>query len=205
MTVEDEIARPWDAMPPRQVARIMRPYPGRWWIAGGWSLDLYLGHPTRLHEDTDVLVLQPDLIHIHKVLPGWTIMASDPPGTLRHWHDGEVLPFGTRDIWCRPARDDHWRFQFMVMRTHGDRWIFPRDSRITGRIKDLDDVRDSVPIISPELQLLYKARVPHREKDLRDLQRMIPRLDRDRTAWLRERVELLYPDSPALPMLRKSG
>jgi hypothetical protein len=205
MTGLNEIERPWAAMPPHEIAGIMRSYSGRWWIAGGWSLDLFLGHPTREHEDTDVLVLQPDLGHIHRLLPGWTIMAAEPPGTLRPWREGEPLPPDIRDIWCRPAGSGRWWFEFMVMRTDADRWIFPRDNRITGRIADLDDVRDGIPLIAPELQLLYKSRVPHREKDLRDLQRMIPRLDRHRAAWLRERVGMLYPDSPALPMLGHPG
>jgi hypothetical protein len=89
----------------------------------------------------------------------------------------------------------------MVVQTNGDRWVFPRDSRITGEIADLSDVRDGIPIIAPELQLLYKARIPHRPKDTDDLRRMIPRLSTDRQQWLRERVELLYPDSPALALL----
>jgi hypothetical protein len=92
------------------------------------------------------------------------------------------------------------------MRTDGDRWIFPRDSRITGEIADLSDRRDGIPVIAPELQLLYKSRVPHRPKDTADLQRMIPRLSTVRQQWLRERVELLYPDSPALALLcQKTG
>lgn len=188
-------------MPPLHVATLMRHYPGRWWIAGGWSLDLYVGHPTRLHEDTDVLVLQPDLHHLHDLLPGWILMAASAPATLRTWHPGETLPPETRDIWCRPEDSDTWWFEFMVMRTDGENWIFPRDGRITGRIADLDDVRSGIPILAPELQLLYKSRIPHREKDAADLKRMIPRLSRDRQGWLKERVELLYPDSPALELL----
>jgi hypothetical protein len=200
--MENEIERPWNAMPPRAVANLFRAYPGRWWISGGWSLDLYLGHPTRLHEDTDVLVLQRDLEHVHALLPGWVIMAADPPGTLRHWLEGETLPKGIRDIWCRPSNSDTWQFQLMVIRTEGDRWIFPRDSRLTGEIAQLSDVREGIPIIAPEFQLLYKSRVPHRSRDANDLRRMIPRLSRRRQAWLRERVELLYPDSPALELLQ---
>jgi hypothetical protein len=88
----NEIKRPWTPMPPRDAARLLRTYPGRWWIAGGWSLDLFLGHPTRLHEDTDVLILHRDLRHIHATLRGWTIHAANPPGTLTPWTVGEVLP-----------------------------------------------------------------------------------------------------------------
>lgn len=188
-------------MPPRGVASLFRTWPGRWWIAGGWSLDLFLGHPTRLHEDTDVMILQRDLHHVHAMLPDWIVMAADPPGTLRHWVKGEVLPDEVRDIWCRPQGSDTWWFQLMVVRTDGDHWVFPRDSRITGEIADLSDRREGIPVLAPEIQLLYKSRVPHRPKDAYDLQRMIPRLSTTRQAWLRERVEILYSDSPALDLL----
>lgn len=198
---DDEITRPWQAMPPRSVASIFAHYPGRWWIAGGWSLDLFVGHPSRLHEDTDVLILRPDLGHIHDLLPGWTIMAADPPGTLRPWLPGETLPQETRDVWCRPADSDVWRFQLMIVGVEGDRWIFPRDRSITFPIEDLRDRRDGIPLLAPEIQLLYKARVPHRPKDLADLQRVIPKLGHDRREWLRDHVSRLYPESPALSIL----
>ena len=182
----------------------MRSYPARWWVAGGWSLNLFIGHPTRLHEDTDALVLYRDLHPIHTALPGWTIYASDPPETLRPWVKGDRLPKTIRDIWCRPTDAETWWFQFMIMHTEGDHRIFPRDRRVTGAVADLSDARDGIPIIAPELQLLYKSRVPHRARDTSDMRRMIPRLITARQQWLRERVELLYPDSPALELLRNT-
>jgi hypothetical protein len=197
----DETERSWTAMSPRDVASFLRAYPGRWWIAGGWSLDLFLGHPTRLHEDTDVVILQQDLDHIHTILPGWTIYAADPPGTLRPWLEGETLPEHIHDIWCRPPGSHTWRFQFMVTPADDDRWFFRRDYRISGMIADWDDVRDGIPILAPEVQLLYKARFPNRPKDKADLRRMIPHLTDKRRLWLRDAIELLYPDSPALDML----
>ncbi len=151
-----------------------------------------------------MLVLRRDLAHIHAALPSWTILAwhweDEPPG-FRPFAPGDSLPEGIRDIWCRPPRSETWRFQLMVMPTEGEPWFFPRDSRITGDLAQLSDVRDGIPIIAPELQLLYKSRGPHRDKDAADLRRMIPRLSAARQAWLRERVALLYPDSPALELL----
>lgn len=199
----NEVERPWKAMPPHAVASLFRTFPGRWWLAGGWSLDLFLGHPTRLHDDTDVLVLRKDLALIHASLPGWTIHASNPPGTLRPWQAGEELPDFVHDIWCRPANSETWSFQLMVMDTKGDRWFFRRDHRISGDLADLSDIREGIPILAPEVQLLYKARVPNRPRDEADLRRVIPRLPARRRAWLREAVELLYPDSPALDELQR--
>jgi hypothetical protein len=191
-------------MPPKAVAHLFRAYPGRWWIAGGWSLDLFLGHPTRDHEDTDILILLDDLPHIHAVLPGWTLLGCEwwnEPTTFARWLPGETLDERIHDIWCRPPGAETWRFQLMVIRSEGDRWIFRRDSRVSGPLSQLSDVRDGVPIIAPELQLLYKSRVPNRPKDDADMRRMLPRLGDQRKAWLRASIERLYPDSPYLDLL----
>jgi hypothetical protein len=191
-------------MPPRAVARLFRNYPGRWWIAGGWSLDLFLGHPTRDHEDVDVLILRDDLADIPATLPGWTMLGWEwwnKPTTFQRWLPGKTLDPRIHDIWCRPPGAETWRFQLMVMPSDGDRWVFRRDERVSGPFSQLSDVRDGIPVIAPEVQLLFKARVPHRDKDAADLRRMIPRLSGARQAWLREHVALLYPDSPALELM----
>ena len=195
---------PWEPMRPREVAQLFQRCPGRWWIAGGWSLDLYLGHPTREHEDVDVLVLYDDLPTIHAALPGWEFAGwhfSNEQPELRPWLPGETLPPQTRDVWGRPAGTEAWRFRLMTMHTEGDRWILPRDASFTGELAMLSDVRNGIPIVAPELQLLSKARVPHRPKDDADLRRMIPHLWHRRQAWLREAIMRLYPTSPALRLL----
>ncbi|HWV24249.1 MAG TPA: hypothetical protein VNZ58_08660 [Thermomicrobiales bacterium] len=202
---DPEVTRPWSPMSPHGVASIFARYPGRWWIAGGWSLDLFVGYPSRPHEDIDVLILRADIGYFHQLLPDWTIMAADPPGSLRHWEAGTPLPDHVHDIWCRPGGADRWALQIMVMDSVRDRWLFRRDHRVSGLLTDLDDIRDGIPILAPEVQLLYKAKVPHRPKDLADLRRMIPKLDRERQTWLRQRVALLYPDSPALPLLARAA
>lgn len=42
-----------------EVVSLFRSASFPWWIAGGWGLDLFLGVPTRPHEDVDVLVRFP--------------------------------------------------------------------------------------------------------------------------------------------------
>ncbi len=56
-----------------------------WWVAGGWAIDLTLGHQTRKHEDLDVLVLRRDQAWVREELLGWDVHAADPPGSLRPW------------------------------------------------------------------------------------------------------------------------
>lgn len=196
-----DVRRPWKPLPPHQLATWLRTFPGRWWIAGGWALDLYLGHPTRLHDDTDVLILRRDVQHIHHAFPDWIIMAADPPGTLRPWHEDQLLPDHVHDIWCRRAESETWEFQFMVIDSRDDRWFFRRDHRISGFLTDLGDRRDGIPILAPEVQLLYKTTSQQkREKDSADVHRVLPYLTDKRRTWLRDGIVLLDPDNPMLDL-----
>lgn len=45
---------------PEQVAELFSDLPEKWWIAGGWAIDLFLGEQTREHEDVDVAILRKD-------------------------------------------------------------------------------------------------------------------------------------------------
>ena len=58
-----------------------------WWVAGGWAIDLTLGHQTRKHEDLDVLVLRRDQAWVREELLGWT---STPPTRLGAFGPGRL-------------------------------------------------------------------------------------------------------------------
>jgi hypothetical protein len=42
---------PWDPMAPEDAAIVFCTWTLPWWIAGGWAIDLLLGHQTRAHGD----------------------------------------------------------------------------------------------------------------------------------------------------------
>jgi len=43
-----------------RVRELMHEYPRAWWVAGGWAIDLHLGHQSRAHQDIDIAVLRRD-------------------------------------------------------------------------------------------------------------------------------------------------
>jgi len=58
----DELG-PWDPMMPNEAAAEFGAWTSPWWIAGGWAIDLLLGHQSRDHGDhgdLDILVLRRD-------------------------------------------------------------------------------------------------------------------------------------------------
>lgn len=192
----------WEPLTPVEVGALFKHWPHPWWIAGGWALDLFRGEVTRPHDDIDVVVLRRDVAALHGALPGWELHMADPPGTLRLWSEGEAMPARAHDIWCRPRADAPWRMQFMVVDTDDERWFFRRDHRVIGSLATFGLERDGLPILAPEIQLLYKSSVKssagRRPKDEMDYRRTLPYLGAARRRWLHDAIALTQPGHPWL-------
>jgi hypothetical protein len=193
----------WQPLSLDAVRSLFQDFSGKWWIAGGWAIDLVAGEPYREHADVDVLIPRSQVGAMHDVMKGWEIYACQYPGHegIRLWNRGEALPAVVHDIWCRPGFGLPWALQLMVLEDDGDRWTYRRDSRIGGNIDELTVQRQGMPVLVPELQLLYKSKQPPRPKDVRDFERMLPLLDVEQKVWLREALIISSPDNPWLKVL----
>lgn len=175
---------PWDPLTPAEVARLFAGAEVPWWIAGGYAIELAAGRPLREHGDIDVLLLRRDQLAAQLVLAGWEWWAADPPGSLRPWLPGEILPPGVHDIWCRQSAADPWRLQLMLDESDGDDWVSRRDPRVRRGLAEITRrTADGIPYLAPEVQLFYKAEAP-REKDLADFDAALPLLSAEQRAWL---------------------
>ena len=62
-------------------------YPARYWIAGGWAVDLMVGRQRREHADVDVLILANDLPVFARTFTGILVKDNQtgvqPPWPLR--------------------------------------------------------------------------------------------------------------------------
>jgi hypothetical protein len=63
-----------------------------------------------------------------------------------------------------------------------------------------------IPIVAPEIQLLYKAK-HHLDKDEHDFRLTVARLSGEQCSWLRDALTIVHPDDPWLEQLdgRESG
>lgn len=191
----------WEPATPNEVRDRLAMVDSPWWIAGGYAIEFAVGTPFRGHADIDVMLLRRDQLAAQQALPGWEWWAADPPGELRPWTVGEILPPDVHDIWCRPSADAPWRVQFMLDEADGEDWVSRRDPRIRRPIADIGLVNaDGIPYLAPEIQLLYKAK-GSRPKDERDFAAMLPRLDAAQRQWLREATALAYGEHPWLDRL----
>jgi hypothetical protein len=97
----------WEPASVEEVGAAFARHPGPWWVAGGVAIELAVGRRIRDHADIDIGVLRTDHVAAPDVLPDWELWAADPPGTLRPWARGEVLPREVHDVWCRPSAAAH--------------------------------------------------------------------------------------------------
>ncbi len=162
-----------------------------WWIAGGWALDLFLGRITRDHKDIDVQILRRDQLAIQRHLADWKLFKTNQPG-LEPWPQGEMLEPPVNSVWARENDDSRWALDIKLMETEGDCWVYRRDPRIRGKIRQLGlRTGTGIPYIAPEVQLLFKSAGTD-EKDLADLDVTLPMLSRDKVEWLLDCLRLQY-------------
>ncbi len=188
---------PWDPMGPDEAAVEFGMWALPWWVAGGWAIDLLLGHQSREHGDLDVLILRRDQALVREQIRAWDVHAADPPGSLRPWPIGETLPPTVHDVWCRRTPSSPWAFQLMIDDTDGDDWLFRRDNRVRRPIQSLTGRASTahLAVLSPEVQLLYKSK-GLREKDVADFRAVVAYLSAGERDWLRAALHLVSPQHP---------
>ena len=160
----------------------------RWWIAGGWCLDLAVGRQTREHTDTDVSILRPRPAGFRRHVALWDVHVADPPGPDR------CIP-GRRDpssmTTCTTCGAAAARVKRGASRSWSRRWTATTGSTgVTGACDAPGSRpvsgRASVPAmaaLAPEIQLLYKS-TSLRDKDRADFERVAPLLSEDERGWL---------------------
>lgn len=191
----------WEPASPDEVRELLAAVDAPWWIAGGYAIEFAVGKAFRGHGDVDVLLLRRDQLEAQRALPGWELWAADPPGQLRPWESGEILPPEVHDIWCRPDGEEAWRFQFMLDETEGEEWVSRRDPRIRRPISEIGRTNvDGFPYLVPEIQLMYKAK-GSRPKDEQDFAAALPILTSEQRQWLRDAMTMAYGQHPWLERL----
>ena len=184
----------WKPLAPPEVSRLFAGTP--WLLAGGFALELAVGRSWRPHGDIDVLLLRRDQLAVQRALAGWEWWAADPPGTLRPWLPGELLPAHVHDVWCRPGPDEPWQVQVMLDESSGPDWTSRRNPGLRRSVESLRHTGPSgIPYLAPEVQLFYKAADP-RPKDHDDFTHVLPVLTAGQRTWLRSAIAETYDTNP---------
>ena len=181
----------WAPWTPEELMARLRAGDVPWAVAGGWSLDLFLGYQSRSHEDLEVAVPAAGFPAIRDALAE---LDFEAPGGADFAESHQTWDF---DPGVRAYRVDVFR------EPHDeDTWVCRRDPSIRlsyGAVVRLSD--DGIPYQAPEIGLLFKAKHA-RPKDAADFTAVVPRLDRAQRRWLTGALETIHPGHPWLAALR---
>lgn len=190
----------WQPLALDVAARLFHDLAGRWWIAGGWAIDLFLGRQTRDHADLDISILRADQARLSQLLRGWEIHVAHD-GRLTPW-DGEPLVRPRHQFWVRRERDAPWAFEILIEDHDRDRWLYRKDHAIAMPLERLGRVgADCLPYICPEVALLFKSGRPGHDRNAHDFQVAALALDPAGRAWLRQALAAAEPSHPWLDLL----
>ncbi|MGN9909775.1 nucleotidyltransferase domain-containing protein [Phytohabitans sp. LJ34] len=183
----------WAGWHPRVLAARMDGFAAPWYVAGGWAVDLFLGEQTRPHEDLEIAVPAGDFTAVAERFPECGFAVP---------RDGAVWPLSDEELrrghqtWAWERAAGVWRFDVFREERDGDGWVCRRDARI--RLPYAEVIRhdpDGIPYLAPEIVLLFKAKGA-RDKDVADLERVLPRLGGERRRWLADTLALVHPGHP---------
>ena len=176
----------------KRAVLVMGKFKAPWGIAGGWALDLFIGHESRPHADVDIAILRADHRHLRSQLSGRFHTVLE--GQLADWSAEEVLRLPVHETYL--TWPDGYRLEFLLNEHDPDRqeWVFRRDGRIR-RPLAAAFVAGRVPYLAPEIVLLYKAKAPA-AKDDADFHAVLPHLQHAQRSWLRQALDVTASGHP---------
>lgn len=179
---------------------LLSDYPHSWAIGGGWAIDLYLNHLTRDHKDIDIILERHDQLDAQAYLMGrgWALEVA-AQGRLSPWQVGAWLDLPIHTIWCRhPAHQPDF-IELLLNEWDGDTFIFRRDPSLTRpRQQAVIMSAAGLPILAPEIALLYKSNRPTEGHNSADFHTCLPALTSDARAWLHNGLTCEDPNHPWL-------
>lgn len=172
---------------PLKAAKILADFKYLWGICGGWAIDLYLGRVTRRHKDVDIAILRRDQLALQGYLSSkaW-ILKKAFQGVFTTWANGELIEPPVHTIWCRNPDSDPGFIEILFNEADDQHFLFRRDCSIRLTL-DLAFQRSNLdlPILAPEIVLLYKAKYVSDEENNADFYQALPYLDPASRAWLK--------------------
>ena len=144
---------------------------------------------------------------------GWELLKSEREGWLDPWADDDRLELPVHQVFARPPGSEPlqqpWEggdeLQFFLNDAEDDVWLCRRDPSVTRPVVELwTRSASGLPIVVPEIQLLYKAK-HHLEKDEHDFRAAVPRLSPQQRQWLKWSLEVVHPGDPWLAELEALG
>jgi hypothetical protein len=182
----------WDAWSPEEAARRLGGIDVPWYVAAGWSIDLFLGAQTREHEDLEIATPATRFAEVAAALTGLEFFAIVDRIAYSVESEPQAL-IDSHQTWGLDRSAGGWRIDVFREPSDGETWICRRDDsiRLTRR-EHIEWTPDGIPYARPEVTLLFKAKHA-RPKDDDDLGAVLAVLDPSRRRYLAELLEIVHP------------
>jgi hypothetical protein len=190
-----------------QAVKLFEAYEWPWAVCGGRAIDLYLNRVTRPHKDVDFAVLRRDQLVIQDYFSsrGWTLEKA-AGGQLVPWHPGEWIDLPVHVIWCKNTHASPDFVELLFNEVDEVSFLYRRDASITLPLDKMMILSSSgIPILAPEIVLLYKSVKPEDDTAAADFRNVLPNLSQQANHWLAAALRRLQPDHSWLKDLYKSG
>lgn len=176
----------------------MQHFPRPWFVTGGWAIDAFLMRLTREHKSLEIAIFREDQLALQQHLQTW------------HWQkltQKEYQAWPTDEYLLLPIHQLHGsrgpdQLAVLLNERYGDDWVFRHNFSVTRHLKrswKLSSISgffsDGLPILSPELVLLYKAKA-NRKNDAQDFFNTQSALTPAAREWLKQALILCYPEHP---------
>ena len=197
-----------------KIADVLADLDRPWYVAGGWAIDLYVQKQRRNHKDVDIAIFRRDQITVQQYLMdrAWTLSRFiGDSGALEGMAASQHLELPDRGIHAEPPGELP-AIDLLLSETNDDQWWYHADPKITHPLRTVGlSSKRGVPILAPEIVLLFKARhlyqqdddsLRHRQADEGDFQDVQEALTGEQRSWLAWAIGRLYPQHPWLDQLK---
>jgi hypothetical protein len=182
----------WDSWHPRDMATRLEGAGFRWFVAGGWAIDIFLGTRTRDHGDLEIALASSVFGALPSRFPEFDFWVPQGERMLARM-DTDTLAGESHPTWAFERAAGVWRFDVFREPHDGDTWICRRDPSIRRPYPEVFEVSaDGIPYLRPEICLLFKAKAV-RDKDQADFVAALPRMSPVQRTWLRTALERVHP------------
>ena len=178
-----------------QAVRLFADYDRPWAVCGGWAIDLFLNRITRSHKDVDFVILRRDqlVIQEHLLSRGW-FLEKAVNGQLVPWQIGEWIDLPVHTILCKYPKASPDLVELLFNEVDEVNFFFRRNHSITLPLgKMIISTASGIPILAPEIVLLYKSANPEDPSAGIDFKNVLPELSPETCDWLADALRKLYP------------
>lgn len=174
-------------------------YDRPWGVAGGWAIDLFVGHVTRDHSDIEIAVFREDQRRIKQVLGDWSFQKV-VMGQLVDWGK-ETLELPIHELHGVHKANGN-RLEVLLNECEKGQWVFRREPAISFPTSSLFLMsKEGIPFLHPVIVLLYKSKNT-RDKDYADFLAIKELIDEKDKSWLCDALEIHAPGHTWISQLK---